>query len=474
MKCVLLLIGVFVLAGGAPAAPLNLLLVTADDMNADSTGFMGSKLGATPLLDAVAATTYRFEQCHVSAPICQPSRSAFMTGRVPHRNGALGFHPIRTDVPTLVELLRDRGYFTAAINKIEHMAPKTKFPWNIALNGSGKDPTAFRAHVEQCLRAAKEQGKPFFLNANITDPHRPFPGAAVGEKAKAKAKAAAKAGAPPTKVFKPADVAVPSFLEDIPDVRREVAQYFTGVARFDQTFGGLMDALGKAGHADDTLIVFLSDHGMSFPFSKASVYRNGTSSPVALRWPGMPKTGADRTNLVSSVDILPTILEILGVPEPGGLDGRSWVPLVRGEKQAGRDHVVTHVNTVSSGASFVQRCVRTPTHSYMWHAWSDGTTKFRVEAMSGQSFNALAEAGKSDSRIAARVRQFQIGEPEMFFDLTRDPDERNSLIRDPSHRGEVERLRKLLLAHMERTQDPQLPVFQKNFATATPTKNGPG
>lgn len=447
------------LASAAPAAPLNVLLVTADDMNADSTGFMGSKLGATPNLDAFAATAFRFEQCHVSAPICQPSRSAFMTGRVPHRNGALGFHPIRTDVPTLVELLRDRGYFTAAINKIEHMAPMAKFPWDLALNGSGKDPAAFRGHVEQCLRAAKESGKPFFLNANITDPHRPFPGAAVGEKAKAKAKAAGKAGAPPTKVYKPADVVVPSFLEDIPDVRKEVAQYFTGVARFDQTFGGLMEALTKSGHAENTLVVFLSDHGMSFPFSKASVYRNGTRSPVVVRWPGMPKAGADRTNLVSSVDILPTILEILDVPPPGGLDGRSWLPLLRGEKQSGRDHVVTHVNTVSSGLSFAQRCVRTPTHSYMWHAWSNGTTKFRVEAMNGLSFTALAEAGKSDSRIAARVRQFQIGEPEMLFDLTRDPDERANLVRGASHRGELERLRKLLLDHMERTADPQLAAF---------------
>src|SRR5215471_9602082 len=100
MRTVYAVVASFALAGAASAVPLNLLLVTADDMNADSTGFMGSKLGATPNLDAFAATAFRFEQCHVSAPICQPSRSAFMTGRVPHRNGALGFHPIRTDVPT--------------------------------------------------------------------------------------------------------------------------------------------------------------------------------------------------------------------------------------------------------------------------------------------------------------------------------------------------------------------------------------
>src|SRR3954466_9440518 len=89
----------------------NLLIITADDMNADSSGWMGSRLGATPNLDAFAAECFRFEQCHASAPICQPSRSALMTGRVPHRNGALGFGPIRTDVPTLVEILKGRGYF---------------------------------------------------------------------------------------------------------------------------------------------------------------------------------------------------------------------------------------------------------------------------------------------------------------------------------------------------------------------------
>src|SRR5438477_3178069 len=103
-----------------PAAadpPPNLLVITADDMNADSPGWMGNTLGATPNLDAFAAGCHRFVNHHVSAPICQPSRSALMTGRVPHRNGALGFNPIHTDVPTLVEVLAKAGYFAAAVNK---------------------------------------------------------------------------------------------------------------------------------------------------------------------------------------------------------------------------------------------------------------------------------------------------------------------------------------------------------------------
>src|SRR5205823_4031735 len=187
--------------------PLNLLIITADDMNADSPGFMGSKLGATPSLDAFAPTTHRFVNNHVSAPICQPSRSALMTGRVPHRNGALGFNPINKDVPTIVEVLSAKGYHTSAINKLEHMAPKEKFPWHLTLGGSGKNPKSMGEHVAQCLKAAAEAKKPFFLNANITDPHRPFPGGAAGAGAMMKPN---QTGAAAVTAYAPKDVLVPS------------------------------------------------------------------------------------------------------------------------------------------------------------------------------------------------------------------------------------------------------------------------
>lgn len=440
------------------ATPLNLLLITADDMNADSSGWMGNKLGATPNLDRFAGTCHQFVNNHVSAPICQPSRSALMTGRVPHRNGALGFNPINKDVPTLVEVLAAKGYFTAGINKLPHMAPREKFPWSLALDGSGKNPKSMGEHVAQSLKAAADAKKPFFINANITDPHRPFPGAAP--KAAATKNQQRSSG---IDAFAPSDVTVPSFLEEVPDVRKEVAEYYTGVRRFDQSFKEVMMALSAAHHADDTLIIFLSDHGMSFPFSKASIYRNGTWSPVILRWPGMPQA-ATHAEFVSSVDLMPTILDILGVAKPEGLDGRSWLPLLRGETQPDRDFVITHVNTVSSGKSFPQRCVRDQSRSLMFHGWADGTTRFRVEAMSGRSYNALAEAAKSDARIKSRVDQFIVGTPLSLFDLASDPDERTNRIDDPKYRDDLDRLAKRLQAHMERTNDPQLANFKAALA----------
>ena len=383
------------------AKPLNLLVITADDMNADSGGWNGNTLGATPNLDAFAKTAHRFVNSHVTVPICQPGRSALMTGRVPHRNGALGFNPIRRDVPTLVEVLRDHGYYTAAIAKAVHMAPAEKFPWHaIGEQALGKQPTKFAEKFREMLADAAREKKPFFINANICDPHRPFMDG-TGKKAKADEPLDG------AKVFNPNEVTVPAFLEDIPRVREEVAQYYSSVSRFDVAFGFVMKELTAAGRDADTVVVFMSDHGMSFPFSKATVYRNGTWSPVLIRIPDM-KEPQTRTEFVSSVDVMPSLLELLDVKRPVGMDGRSWVPLLKSETQPDRDFVITHVNTVSSGKSFAQRCVRTKDHALMFHAWVGGPNKFRVEAMSGLSFSAMNAS--TDATIQTRVKQLVDGE----------------------------------------------------------------
>ena len=431
--------------------PMNLLVITADDMNADSGGWNGNKLGSTPNLDAFAKTSHRFVNSHVTVPICQPGRSALLTGRVPHRNGALGFNPIRRDVPTLVELLRGNGYYTAVIAKAVHMAPAEKFPWHaIGEQALGKQPTKFAEKFREMLASAANENKPFFINANICDPHRPFI-SGNGKKAKADDPLDG------ARVYKPDEVTVPAFLEDIPKVREEVAQYYSSVSRFDAAFGLVMKELTAAGHDVDTVVVFMSDHGMSFPFSKATVYYNGTWSPVLIRIPGM-RDSQTRTELVSSVDVMPSVLELLDVLPPTGMDGRSWVPLLRGETQADRDFVITHVNTVSSGKSFVQRCVRTKDRALMFHEWVGGPDKFRVEAMSGLSFAAMNAS--SDTAIQARVKQLVEGETLMLFDTTTDPTERKNLINEPKYAGEVVELSRKLLAHMKRTEDPQAKAFE--------------
>lgn len=461
---------------------LNLLLITADDMNADSAGWMGNAFNATPNLDAFAGTAHRFVNAHVTAPICQPGRSALMTGLLPHRSGALGFHPVKKGTPTLVSILKDAGYFTAVIDKHPHMKPDAEFPWDMTLSGGGKNPPMMRQFVKTSIQAASEAKRPFFLNANITDPHRPFPGGAPkanpakprkgkpaanaddGADDEDDAPSATKPSGQPARIYKPDEITVPSFLEDVPALRAELAQYYTGVGRLDVTFKQIMDVLRDTGHEDDTIVVFWSDHGISMPFAKATVYRNGTWSPIVIRWPGMGEAQV-RKEYVSSLDLMPTLLELLAVEGPKVQDGRSLLPLVRGESQPGRDHVITHVNSVSSGKALPQRCIRTANASLMFMSWPDGKEKFRVEAMGGQAFRAMLDASREDEKIAARVKQLLVGERLAFYDLTRDPDERVNRIDDPAFAAEIDRLAAILLDHMKKSADPETEGFEKALAS---------
>lgn len=438
---------------------MNLLIITADDMNADSGGWNGGRYGATPNLDAFAKTAHRFVNSHVTVPICQPGRSALMTGRVPHRNGALGFQPIRRDVTTLVEVLQAAGYYTAAIAKTAHMAPAEKFPWHtIGEQGLGKQPKGFAAQLRTMLKTAESEKKPFFINANICDPHRPFiNGAAKPGKKANKKKQTTDEVLDGVRLYQPDEIEVPAFLEDLPKVREEVAQYYSSVSRFDVTFGLILKELSESGNDADTIVVFMSDHGMSFPFSKATVYYNGTWSPVLIRVPGM-KEPQTRSEFVSSVDVMPSVLELLQVAPPSGMDGRSWVPLLNGSRQPDRDFVITHVNTVSSGKSFAQRCIRTKDRSLMFHAWVGSKEPFRVEAMSGLSFAAMNAS--EDAAVKTRVNQLVKGEPLMLFNLQTDPAERTNIVNDSKYAGEVADLSEKLLAHMKATDDPETAAFE--------------
>src|SRR6185436_4411106 len=127
-----------------------------------------------------------------------------------------------------------------------------------------------------------------------------------------------------------------------------------------------------------------------------------------------------------------------------------------------REHVFTYVNTVSSGKAFPQRCVRTKSRAYLWNAWSDFKTPFKVEAMSGLTWNAMLEAGKQDEKLGRRVFQYLTPPVEQFFDEESDPDERVNLFALPTHRPELERMKALLLAEMERSNDPLLEQFRDN------------
>ena len=444
--------------------PFNVLFMAADDMNGSMPGWMGNPLKPTPNMDAFAATAHRFTDNHDAAPICQPSREAMLTGLWPHRSGGLGFNPINAGVPTLATVLKNNGYFIAALNKLEHMKPQSCFPWDYSTNDSGRNPPMIEEQVVKAIQQAN--GKPFFINCNMRDPHRPWPALNNAGGAAGGGPRWAANGSPiddVTNKITPEQVTVPSFLEDLPPIREEVAHYYNAVQRLDLSFGKAMAALQASGEMARTIVLFVSDHGMPFPLSKATCYRNGSWCPVTLRCPGMgsPQVFEEMTQ---SIDIMPTLLDLLGIEKPD-MDGLSWMPLFKGEKQANRDYIINNVNGVASGNQFPMRVVQTKTSALVVTPWSNGKNRFfGVDSMGGLSFRAMADAAQSNPRIKKRVEQYTVGYPMAFYDLVADPDQRENAINNPAHSSEIKRLQDILMHYMVTTKDPQLDNYKTILA----------
>jgi N-sulfoglucosamine sulfohydrolase len=444
----------------------SILLITVDDLNWDSVGVYGSKVpGVTPNIDKLAAEGIRFTNAHVQAAVCQPSRSVLMTGRYPHRNGARGFEPINPAVTTLQERVRAAGYLNGIMGKNSHLQPRGKFCWDFYITPEsleqGRAPALYYKHAKEFFEQAKAAGKPFFLMANSHDPHRPFAGsnAEINEFGK---------HYPYTRRYAPSEIQVTGFLPDLPDVRTELAQYFTSAHRCDETVGEVLRALSETGGTDNTLVMFLSDNGMSFPYSKTNCYLAGTKTPWIARWPGHIKPGrADSKHFISGIDYMPTIIEAAELEPVSGMDGRSFMPLLAGSGQKGRDKVFTFFEETSAKIQFPMRCVQNANYGYIYNAWSDGKTSFKNEAMGSMSWRAMGAS--TDPKVAARVKYFLFRTPEELYDLRSDPNCLRNLASDPKHTKTLQAMRKQLADNMASTQDPILPALEAYLATGKQT-----
>ena len=165
------------------ADQLNVLLITVDDMSADSIGVFGCKLpGTTPNIDGLAKESLRFGYAHVQVGNCMPSRNVMFSGRYPHNNRVEGFYQVKDPAyPVLANLMPDAGYFTAIRHNVSHSTPYQPFGWDLVLDtlddgtkAHVKDAASYGVSTTRGIRAAHAAGKPFCLIINIADPHKPF------------------------------------------------------------------------------------------------------------------------------------------------------------------------------------------------------------------------------------------------------------------------------------------------------------
>jgi N-sulfoglucosamine sulfohydrolase len=445
----------------------NILVFTVDDMDADSPGFAGCPLpGITPAMDRLSKDSVWFRQAHVPAATCAPSRHSMITGLHPHRNGSYGFLQVPPQVPSLSGELRKAGYLTVSLGKNRDYL---SFPWDAMpevggdRNWYGRRPQAFADEVRKAVRQAQAADRPFYIGCNTSDPHRPYPGSEQErEEIKNLRKDWPKAGDyPSVELFcTPDQVPLPPFLPDLPAVREEWAQYLTGVHRADQTLEAVLQVLREEGVDDNTIVVFFGDNGASFPAAKMQTLWQSTHTPLLVRWPGIsPAENPD--DMVSTMDLMPTLLEAAGLTPPPDLDGRSLVPLLRGESGKRRDRLHTSYNFFVPGQQCMPtRGLHTPSYTLVYNAWSDGTTPMQdCEPLSGLTWREAQAAAADDAKVAQWVERQTYRSRLELYDRQTDPYCTKDVAEDPRYAAVLKELKAEMETEMRRSKDGLLDSF---------------
>ncbi len=436
---------------------LNALLITADDLGIQLSCY-GDPIAHTPSIDALAARSTRFETAYVSQASCSPSRSTMFTGLYPHSNGHyglananVGFRVHEALIDNLLpNILKRAGYRTGIIGKL-HVHPEKRFAFDLnTREGFGQ------RDVRQQLRFAQEfleadSEDPWFLMFNLFDPHVQRDRLPDGSRSPQYLPDQVQ-GIPENALTADDVPAWPWQGIDTPEQRTKIAGYYNCVHRIDVAIGELMEILKETGHDENTLIIFLGDHGPPFTRGKTSCYEAGLRVPFIVHWPGVSKPHvSDR--LVGSIDIYPTILDAAGVDAPADLHGRSVRSLLRDSNTRDwRDTLVAEFHYHGASPFFPRRAI------------TDGRYKLIHNLLAGQAQASNAVDGDRAWNFAqelprdhpARIAMERLPNPPEWelYDLQEDPVEFVNIAGTQSSRRILARLKDSLADWQAQTKDP--------------------
>lgn len=362
----------------------------------------------SPHLDALAAEGILLTDAHATAPLCSPARGSVFTGRYPHRNGLVGLahHGFEylADVRTLPALLSDDGYRTVLFGMQHESADPTSLGFDMVdVSDSVCDYVVDRSQGWLRDHVESSDHRPFLLTAGFFETHRPYP-------------------ADQYRHADPNTVSVPSFLPDTDNVRADLAGLYGSITQADAAVGRLLDTVAELGLAENTWIVFFTDHGLAFPRAKSTLYAEGTGIAFIVRPPARREVAPHvYDDLFSGVDLTPTLLELLSVPAPSGIDGESHASEWLNKPET---PVRTQVFTEKTyhDAFDPIRAVRSKEFSYIENF------AHRPELLLPLDIADSLSARSIDPQVTVDPRP-----RHELYDLTNDPDERNNLAEDPRY-----------------------------------------
>lgn len=426
----------------------NVLLIVSED-NGPELGCYGDPYVQTPTLDRLAATGVRFERAFVPYSVCSPSRACFLTGLWPQQNGHLGLathkFALYGPTPSLPSWLKARGYRTGIIGKL-HVNPERNFPWDFrairSANFGKRRMTSYAARASEFLKAGRG---PWFLQINFPDAHYPLHRQQFGL---------------PKNPLTGNDVKPLPFIgADSERLREYTANYYNCMSRLDTGVRLLLEELDASGQRRDTMILYIGDHGAQFSRGKCSVYEAGLRIPMIVNWPGHTVAGTVRSELVSSLDLVPTILAAADIREQPQLPGRSLLPLLAGDQVDWRQYMFGITTGSAPGIDYLQFSVRDDRFKLIWNPEAGRINPFATAYRDHR--NAHFVGGTTPEEIATAPERIQqayavFHEPPEFelYDLQVDPHEFDNLADRTELRVVRERLFASLRGWQKQIRDP--------------------
>lgn len=434
----------------------NVLFIMADDLNNDF-GTYGHRLVKTPNLDRLAARGVRFDRAYTQFPLCNPSRASLLTGLRPDTirvyNLTTEFRSVVPDVVTLPQMFKRSEYVAARVGKIYHYGNPGQIgtsglddaaSWDSVVNPRGVDkdeetvltnltpgrglgsalafyasPAPDEAHTdgkvasETIALLEKNQARPFFIAAGFYRPHCPF----IAPRKYFDLYPADRIAAPPFARGAMTGAPAPAFFTNPPnwginvDGQREVIRaYYASISFLDAQVGRLLDALERLGLAENTIVVFMSDHGYHLgeggQWMKQTLFDRSARAPLIVAGPGVSARGRASSRTVEYLDIFPTLADLARVPAPRGLEGRSLAPLLKDPGAAWDHPALTQLQRGTGENAFMGYSVRT--EKWRYTEWDDG---------------------KRGAEL---------------YDEVSDPGELHNLATEPKHRRTVDEMQRLL------------------------------
>jgi N-sulfoglucosamine sulfohydrolase len=379
----------------------------------------------TPNIQRLADQGILFRRAFCASPTCSASRACLLTGQYGHSNGMMGLAhrgwSLNDYRQHLVHPLHDAGYHSVLIGE-QHIAKRPD------IIGFDRVVRIATTDVETVAPVASEilgepPPEPFFMSVGFFETHRDF--------------------LHPPSLRDTLYSLPPPNLPDTPDTRRDMAAYSASARSLDQGVGSVLEALDNHGLADDTLIIFTTDHGLAFPGAKATLFDRGLGVMLILRGPGGFAGGKVHDAMVSHIDVYPTICELLGIERPEFLQGISLLPLVRGEAASVRDVIFAEMTW--HAAYEPQRAVRTERFKYV-RRFGERERPVLCNCDDSPSKSLLLRLGWAERKVPF----------EQLYDLAFDPNEAANVAADPANRSTLEELRERLLGWMADTEDPLL------------------